>query len=232
MKNWKVPVPFLAVSLASVLMPISGLADTNAEVLKEITDTADKICGYVAQAGSISSVEVKGDVKAELTGLFKRLADLGVSGVGSIDETRYEGLVHEQLADTLTDIRRCKTSIFNTLQQKLLPSHPQRSTVEYNKNAIDTIVSLIDEGNKISDAFLATNDVDQIGSQYREWVTKVDKALRDKLDASYAVQFRNALPFPGVRSGMAVAGAGYWQHLMGSLSVLNSFIIELRHASQ
>ena len=54
------------------------------DALKAITDTADRICGTVAAAGESQSVKVTGDVKAELGGLAKRLAELGISGTGDL----------------------------------------------------------------------------------------------------------------------------------------------------
>ena len=90
MKSSKVALLF------AIIPPFSGLTLANeradpAEVLKEITDTADRLCGDVAQSGDKSIGEVKGEVKAELSGLARKLANLGVSGTGTIVEKSIRG---------------------------------------------------------------------------------------------------------------------------------------------
>jgi len=72
--------------------------------LQEITNAAERLCVNVKQSGQESSAKLSGDVKAELSGLAKRLADAGVSGAGQIQSKEYEGVVQGQLADTLKDM--------------------------------------------------------------------------------------------------------------------------------
>jgi hypothetical protein len=69
MRLWKCVACCTLFSFPSALIHGNARA-ANADVLAEITDTADRICGFVEQSGSSTSVEVKGDVKAELNGLF------------------------------------------------------------------------------------------------------------------------------------------------------------------
>ena len=97
-----------------------------------------------------------------------------------------------------------------------------------NKKIIKQIAALVDEGETIASIFIQKNNSDLIKTQYGVWVTKVDQYLRSELDASYAVQFRNASPYPYVQSGMASAGTGAWQHLKGNITALNGIITELR----
>jgi hypothetical protein len=100
--------------------PVVARADTS-EILDEIAQTADKICGAVTQAGSSTSVEGKGDVKALLSGLLKHLADLSIEGTATIDTKTFEGVLQDQLAEALSDLRHCKENVFDILQKKLLP---------------------------------------------------------------------------------------------------------------
>ncbi len=102
------------------------------------------------------------------------------------------------------------------------PAHTDR------KAQINDLVKLIEEGNSITTNFETTNDVEQIAADYQVWAMKTEKLLTDELDASYAIQFRNAAALTVVRSGMAIAGAGYWQNARGKIAVLNNFITELR----
>jgi hypothetical protein len=100
-------------------------ASDQSRALQEITDTADRLCGAVATSGETTSIKLKGDVKAAVAGLVKHLADLGVNGTGEIEETKYQGIIQTQLGETLHDIRKCKLTIFKTLEQKLIePSEP------------------------------------------------------------------------------------------------------------
>jgi hypothetical protein len=96
-------------------------ADTGA-ALSAIADTADRICGIVATQGDTSASKVSGDVHAELSGLAKRLASLGVSGTGDITSLKYEGLLQQDLPATLKDIRECKLKVLEKLQSAVLPA--------------------------------------------------------------------------------------------------------------
>jgi hypothetical protein len=100
-------------------------ADPNADALKAIAETADRICGTVAAAGSYQNTEVTGDVKAQLRGLAKYLADLGISGTGSISSDEYVGLLRSDLPSALGSIRDCKLKVFEKLEQKLIAGSEQ-----------------------------------------------------------------------------------------------------------
>jgi len=66
-------------------------------------------------------------VKTELSGLAKKLADLGVSGTGDINSAEYEGVVQQELTGALKDVRECMLKVFDTLQKKLLPDTTQQA---------------------------------------------------------------------------------------------------------
>ncbi|WP_298353224.1 hypothetical protein [Rhodoblastus sp.] len=112
--------PALA-AVAAVYYLSGGVADAQtSEVLHEITATADRLCGFVSQFGDKKAIKVNGDVTAELSGLAKRLANLGVKGVGTLESSQYEGVVQAQLSGALKDVRDCKLKVFNVLQDKLI----------------------------------------------------------------------------------------------------------------
>jgi hypothetical protein len=69
-----------------------------------------------------SSFKIAGNVKAEVSGLVKKLADLGVIGTGETTSTNYEGVLQQQLADTLKDVRNCKLKTLEILKAQLLPA--------------------------------------------------------------------------------------------------------------
>ena len=61
-------------------------ADTE-NALKAIRETADAICNIIPTTEQRQSLQLDGDVKAQLGGLIRKLTDLGISGKG---KDRYE----------------------------------------------------------------------------------------------------------------------------------------------
>jgi hypothetical protein len=101
--------------------------ESTQQILQLISDTADKICNVVSTKGEVNSSEVKGNVTAQLRGLARQLADVGLSGTGSITSEQYENVFRSDLASTLKDNTACRYKVFDTLQQKLLGSGPPPS---------------------------------------------------------------------------------------------------------
>lgn len=95
-----------------------------------------------------------------------------------------------------------------------------------------TIADFIDQSNQIANIYLSDKNISQFLAQYQVWLSKADTFLREKLDASYATQIHTAPPALMTPNGIDPAAVRYWQHLMGNLNVLNSFITELKRASQ
>jgi hypothetical protein len=129
----RVMASLLLVPLAAILISIvnssSVHAQNGAQVLSEISDFADRICGSVSKSGDATSVRVRGEVKAELEGLAKRLANLGISGSGEVTSNKYEGVVQEQLPMALNDVRQCKLSIFEALKPLIISEAPRRPSL-------------------------------------------------------------------------------------------------------
>jgi hypothetical protein len=107
------------------------------QALELITKTADSICNVVSTKGEAESSEVKGEVKAQLSGLAAKLADVGVSGSGAIKSDRYQNVLRQDLASTLHDNTSCRLKVFDALQTKLLSSattsRSRRQTEEIQK---------------------------------------------------------------------------------------------------
>ena len=97
-------------------------ADNKADALNAIDDTADRICGFAASNGESQKTKIEGDVKAQLSGLVRHLADLGISGAGSVEIDNYVGVLQNDLPSTLSSIRDCKLKVFESLQEKFFPS--------------------------------------------------------------------------------------------------------------
>jgi hypothetical protein len=126
--------------LASVVLAC-GIASSpskadSAQILTQISDTADRLCGNVGESGHSTNTEVKGDVKAELNGLAKRLAELGLTGTGTIRSEEYEGVLQQDLTENLKNVRDCRLKVFSYLQDKLLPAQPAEVSTHRNPNAL------------------------------------------------------------------------------------------------
>jgi hypothetical protein len=100
--------------------PVYGAPLDAQAAINLITNTADKICNVVSTKGEAGSTEVKGQLKAELSGLAARLATVGVSGSGSINSEQYQNVLRQDLATTLRDNANCKLKVFEKLEEKLL----------------------------------------------------------------------------------------------------------------
>jgi TIR domain len=87
-----------------------------ANALKLITDTVDRICDLVT-AGSSRGLDVEGQLKAELGGLASRLASAGISSSGKPNEEQYQNVLRQDLAETLRDNSTCKLKVFETLSK-------------------------------------------------------------------------------------------------------------------
>lgn len=117
----------LAIIVSGVVCATSIIGSAYAESLEVqtkalalITQTADGICSIVSQAGSSQSLNVKGDVKAQLNGLIRQLADLGISGAADFTADQYEGVIHADLATAIQHNAECKLKVFDTLQSKMI----------------------------------------------------------------------------------------------------------------
>jgi hypothetical protein len=71
------------------------------QVLGLITQTADRICNVVSTKGEAKSPGIQGKLKAQLSELAAKLADVGVSGSGSINNDQYQNALRHDLASTL-----------------------------------------------------------------------------------------------------------------------------------
>ncbi len=122
--------PIWAMVLATVLTVGIHIRPAQADTpaaLSAIADTADRICGILATRGEANTTKVTGEVHAELSGLAKRLASVGVSGSSDIASSNYQGMLQQDLPATLKDIRDCKLKVFDKLQATVLPGTTQPS---------------------------------------------------------------------------------------------------------
>jgi hypothetical protein len=94
--------------------------EAQTRALALITKAADEICSIVNHAGNSQSLKVKGDVRAQLSGLIKQLADLGISGAADYTADQYEGVIQADLGATIQRNAECKFKVFDKLQEKMV----------------------------------------------------------------------------------------------------------------
>ena len=111
-----------AIVAASEAQAQSQTIDAQAKALDLITKTADSVCSIVTLAGNSQNLKVKGEVKAQLNGLIKQLADLGISGDADFNSDKYEGLIRTDLAAAIQNNAQCKFNVFDKLQAKMIKS--------------------------------------------------------------------------------------------------------------
>jgi hypothetical protein len=110
---------------------------------------------------------------------------------------------------------------------------PQQKTVATNTTeSIGEIARLADEGGKIQDRFLVSNDTSALQKELNEWDVTVQQFLTAKVGYSYSIQFKNRTgsAMMGCPEGKRADGCGYWQSIQGKKAMLMSIISELRQS--
>jgi hypothetical protein len=119
----------LIATTAIYALPVSHLgarADDLGDVQKRLSliyDAADHICGVVKAEGN--SLAAKGEVRAQLSGLIAKLADVG--GSAGLDKESYTGVLQADAAKSIAHNEDCRQNIYNSLQPVLLTPGPRGS---------------------------------------------------------------------------------------------------------
>jgi hypothetical protein len=108
--------------ILSLLTPEAALAQklNPKDALQIITDFADRLCLTPPLEGSGSTVELSGVAKAELDGLLKRMAALGIQGSAKFQQSQFRGLLQKDLVAALKTSTDCKLKVLDALKDKLL----------------------------------------------------------------------------------------------------------------
>jgi hypothetical protein len=108
---------FVLLSTVYSVVPAQGLG-SSAEALKVIGDFADRLCQTVPLDTSSSRVELSGSAKAELDGIVKKLANLGIQGAGKYESSDSKNVLQKDLAEVLKESRNCRLQVWNDLKTK------------------------------------------------------------------------------------------------------------------
>jgi hypothetical protein len=96
--------------------------EDNQKALNMIADFSDRLCKDIPLQGHGDNLDLSGSAKAELNGIIKKLANLGVDGAIKYQNTDYEGLLQKDLVSALKDSTNCRLQIWNDLKDKLVSS--------------------------------------------------------------------------------------------------------------
>jgi hypothetical protein len=99
---------------------VAASLEENEKALKMIADFADRLCKEIPLQGHGDNLELTGSAKAELNGIIKKLANLGLDGAIKYQNTEYEGLLQKDLVSALKDETKCRLQVWNDLKDKLI----------------------------------------------------------------------------------------------------------------
>ena len=97
--------------------------EDNEKALNMIADFADRLCKDIPLQGHGENLELSGSAKAELNGIIKKLANLGIDGAIKYQNTDYEGLLQKDLVNALKDSTNCRLQIWSDLKDKFISSN-------------------------------------------------------------------------------------------------------------
>lgn len=88
---------------------LATASNANASCLDDIADFAERICGDIKSSGNSDLTEANGELKAEVTGIVRRIVgDAGGSfNVNHLTKS-YENVLREDLAKELFSVRDCR----------------------------------------------------------------------------------------------------------------------------
>ena len=96
-------------------------------MLDAITSAADRICNVIKIESTTESVKGTDEVKTELRGLIKQLADLGINVQGQYSIESYAGVLQADLPSTLKNSADCKLQVLDKLVDCMLHDEPQEA---------------------------------------------------------------------------------------------------------
>jgi hypothetical protein len=110
------------------LLAFSATLTPQQQALKDIREFADGICTRIPLISTTAKVEFNGQAKAELTGVVKKLANLGVEGAGNYKSEASQNVLQADLAATVKHGDDCRQRIAEKLIDKMI-AFPVRSAV-------------------------------------------------------------------------------------------------------
>jgi hypothetical protein len=91
------------------------------QALDIISDFADRICTRIPLEQRTQSIELSGEAKAELKGVLRKIANLGVAGTAEYQSGESQGILQKDLAEAIRNSDNCRVSVLHELRDRILP---------------------------------------------------------------------------------------------------------------
>ena len=119
-------------------LSFNSFANTELEkqqaALNIIADFADRICNKIPLIGNAENLELSGEAKAELKGLLKKVADIGIEGAAKYQKSNYGNVLQKDLANLINESSKCKQEVWKDLKGKLIVSVASAPIKKVSKN--------------------------------------------------------------------------------------------------
>ena len=186
-------------ALLLVLSSYSVYAESPAldkDILITIGDFAERMCPTIPLEGSSSSTELSGNTKAELKGLIKKMADLGIQGAVKYQESHYQGVLQKDLYAATRDSTNCKMNVSTMMLGKLL-SATSTASPRLHASAREELSGLTIEGLNLKRELGRRMDESKPETRQKifVWHKKVESYLETlPLGRTYVARFNNRKP--------------------------------------
>lgn len=131
--RWLALAMMLLMALFLPLLLADSSAGSDQELTKEqaqvLVDGAREVCEIPRERGESKGGRLSGSVRASLSNLFKKLADLGMESAGEYDWNTYDGLPQQDLLEARRDTHNCRIAALKILKERAqnLPKSPSKS---------------------------------------------------------------------------------------------------------
>ena len=149
-------LPYLLILffLTSPISFASDILNKQKEALDIIAGFANDICGGLEDHGEKTSVQVSGELNAEIKGLLKKLAGLGISGTAAFENESYQGVLQKDLASLLKDKIECRKMVIMEFKTLVPTGNTASANLKKHEltgkwNSFFGPVSFSQEGNEI-----------------------------------------------------------------------------------
>ncbi|MBF0508919.1 MAG: hypothetical protein HQK57_08345 [Deltaproteobacteria bacterium] len=152
------------------------------KMLKTIADFADRICGKFSDTGEKTEYVLSGEGKVELNRLLKMLTDAHVEIKSEYQNEKYQGVLQNELAETIKSGTNCRKDIFNSLKDKLTSKVTFQSEriVCQTADGKDSAKEVIDNRNSFNGGKIDSDVIFVIPAGYKRhsFASRIDKRFR------------------------------------------------------
>lgn len=118
-------IPTILLVVSGVCFPLhhsaaKGSLEDKEKALNIIADFAERLCRDIPLRGEGKTLELTGKAKAELNGLLKKVANLGVEGAVTYQDKTYNGLLQKDLVKALKASTDCRLEVWRDLKGKIV----------------------------------------------------------------------------------------------------------------